>query len=77
MLQNVTEETSELSERQILALPYLTASNTHLESAESAGISRMTLYRWLNDPAFRQAYERQREETAALVWTQELRYCPT
>ena len=51
----------------MLALPYLTASKSHTEAAENAGISRMTLHRWLTEPAFRKAYERQREEAAALA----------
>ena len=67
MVQNVTEKPSGLTERQILALPYLTASKTHVEAAESAGISRNTLSRWLTEPAFRAAYEQQREEAAALA----------
>ena len=70
MTQDVTEESPELTDRQLLALPYLTASKTHTEAAESAGISRMTLHRWLNEPAFREAYERQREEAAALATTE-------
>ena len=72
MKRNVTEDSGELSDRQLLALPYLTVSKTHTEAAQSAGISRMTLHRWLNDPAFREAYERQREEAAALA-TSEIR----
>ena len=70
MVRNVTEKPSDLSERQLLALPYLTASKSHTEAAENAGISRMTLHRWLNEPAFREAYERQREEAAALATTE-------
>ena len=70
MLRNVTEDSGELSERQLLALPYLTTSKSQTEAAESAGISRMTFHRWLNEPAFRELYERQREEAAALATTE-------
>ena len=70
MKQNVTGKSSELSDRQLLALPYLTTSKSQTEAAESAGISRMTLHRWLNEPAFRETYQRQREEAAALATTE-------
>ncbi len=56
----------------MLALPYLTSSKSLSEAAENAGISRMTIHRWLTEPAFRKAYESQREETAALA-TAEIR----
>lgn len=67
MLQNVAKNQTELSDRQLLALPYLTASRTFTEAAENAGVSRETVRRWMNDPAFRQEYERQRDEAFALA----------
>ena len=72
MSHDVPQEPTALSQRQLLAIPYLTASPTFTEAAEKLGVSRKTIYRWLNDPDFRQAYERQREETAALA-TSEIR----
>lgn len=67
MSHNVPQESTALSERQQLAIPYLTASSTFTEAAEKLGVSRRTIHRWLTEPAFRKAYERQREETAALA----------
>ena len=72
MSHDVPQESTALSERQQLAIPYLTASSTFTEAAEKLGVSRRTIHRWLTEPAFRKAYERQREETAALA-TAEIR----
>ena len=67
MERNVTEKSSELTERQLLALPYLTVSKSQGEAAENAGISRTTLHRWMNEPGFREEYQRQRNEAHSLA----------
>ena len=66
MKQDVTENPPTLSERQLRAVLLLTATRTFTEVAERFGISRKTISLWLNDPAFREDYERQWDETAVL-----------
>ena len=66
MKQDVTENPPTLSERQTRAILLLTATRTFTEIAERFGISRKTISLWLNDPAFREDYERQWDETSAL-----------
>ena len=56
-----------LSNSQIHALPYMTSSRTFGEAAEKAGISPRTIHRWMNDPAFREEYKRQRDEAAEIA----------
>jgi hypothetical protein len=47
----------ELTAEQRVAIVKLTSGRTRGEAANAAGVSRMTLYRWLNhDPAFQAAY---------------------
>lgn len=67
MSGDVRQNSSMLSNNQIHALPYMTSSRTFAEAAEKAGISPRTIHRWMNDPAFREEYERQRDEAAAIA----------
>ena len=67
MEQNGTDDAADLTDRQLAALPYLTASVSLSESARLAGVGRTTLYRWLEDPEFRRELERLRGEAAALA----------
>ena len=53
-----------LSDRQVLALPHLTSSQSLNDAAQNAGVTPRTVQRWMNDPAFREEYERQRDEIA-------------
>ena len=47
----------QLSPAQYKAIEQLTAGQTVVASAAAAGVTRLTLYRWLkNDPAFQAAY---------------------
>ena len=47
----------ELTGPQRAAIVRLTSGSSHVEAATAAGVSRMTLYRWLNhDPAFQAAF---------------------
>ena len=70
MLQNVTVRNSEsLSQRQLVALPYVASEPTVSEGARAAGIARMTLTRWLRDPAFREELERMRRNISELAYS--------
>ena len=64
MQQNATLSEKDLSERQVIAIPHLVSSKTASETAELVGVNRKTIYRWLDDPAFRDAYDRQRDAVA-------------
>ena len=67
-LQNVTPSRERaLSQRQLLALPIIAAAPNLSDGAANAGISRMTLYRWLQDDDFRAQYNRVRNEIAFLA----------
>ena len=67
-LQNVTfPRERALSRRQLLALPIVASASTLGQGASDADISRMTLYRWLQDDDFREEYNRVRSEIAELA----------
>ena len=63
---------SSLSHRQQSALPVIAATPTLAQAARSSGIAESTLYRWLEDPHFRDELTRLRQEAADLA-KQELR----
>ena len=67
MSEDVRQNSIMLSDNQIHALPYMTSSRTFGEAAEKAGISPRTINRWMNDPAFREEYQRQRDEAGAIA----------
>ena len=70
MLQNVTVRNSEsLTQRQLVALPYVASEATVSEGARAAGIARMTLTRWQRDPAFREELERMRRNISELAYS--------
>ena len=62
MLQDDTLIQDALSPRQIGALPYLIGPGSASQRARNAGISRTTLYRWLEEPDFRDTLQRLRKE---------------
>lgn len=64
MAPNGTNKKKNLTDRQALAIPLLLSSNSISEASELSGVPLRTVYRWMNDPAFRQEYERQRDEIA-------------
>ena len=67
-LQKVTPSREKaLSQRQLLALPIIASASTIGDGARNAEISRMTLYRWLQDDDFRDEYNRVRNEIAFLA----------
>ena len=63
MMQKRTDFAENLTQRQITALPHLLRPGPITEQARNAGVSRNTLYRWLEDQNFRECLERLREET--------------
>ena len=69
MSQNATLSENELSERQVLAIPHLVSSKSFSEAAELVGVNRKTIYRWLDDPTFREEYDRQRDAIAGYART--------
>jgi len=50
-----------LSDRQLKAIPFLVASTSYENGCKAAGISRGTLYEWLNDPLFKAEFRSQRD----------------
>ncbi len=71
MLQNVTAgKNDSLSQRQLVALPYIVAEPTISEGARAAGIARMTLTRWMRDPVFREELERVRRNIAEFAFNE-------
>ena len=67
MSQDVTNSEKELSERQVLAIPHLVSAKSVSETAELIGVNRRTVYRWMDDPAFREEYDRQRDAVAGFA----------
>ena len=61
MPQNATLPEDELSEKQVLAIPHLVSAKSVSEADELGGVNRKTIYRWMDDPAFREEYDRQRD----------------
>ena len=53
---------TELSESKVIAIQALMRSRTYTEAAEAAGISRVTLYRWLKDDLFKAELSKQKNE---------------
>ncbi len=71
MLQNVTpEQTNSLSPRQTAALPHIASEPTLADGARAARIARITLNRWMREPAFRAELERIRQNIADLAFTE-------
>ncbi len=64
MQQDATNSEKELSERQALAIPHLVSAKSASETAELVGVNRTTIYRWMDDPDFRDEYDRQRDAVA-------------
>lgn len=62
MDQNSAEFPEDLTPKQLLALPYIAASQSLAEGARAANIGRTTLMRWMEDAGFRGELERMRQE---------------
>ena len=70
MGHNETDYTHGFTRRQRAALPYLVTATTVAEGARLANIGRATLYRWINDPDFRNRLETLRADAADLARTE-------
>lgn len=71
MSHNVSpERTIALSPRQAAALPYVASESTITRGAQAAQITRRTLTRWMNEPAFRDELERIRNNIADFAFSQ-------
>ncbi len=64
MRHGATNSDKELSQIQALAIPYLVSAKSVSETAQLIGVHRATIYRWLDDPTFRNEYDRQRDAVA-------------
>ena len=51
-----------LTERQLAVIPHLLASPSIKEGCRRAKVSKVTVYGWLKEEAFREELRRQREE---------------
>lgn len=67
MKQNETEIPTPLTQKQLAAMPDLSSSSTVSEAAKRVGITRGTIYRWMEDDEFRAELKRQRNEAASLA----------
>ncbi len=73
MEQDGTDHTGHadgLTEKQMVALPYVAATTSLSEGARLASIGRTTLHRWMEDDRFRRALQNAREEAADLARTE-------
>lgn len=71
MLPNVTARPNpSLSPRQNVALPYIASEPTLSEGARAARIAKMTLMRWMRDPAFKAELEHIRRNMADLAFNE-------
>ena len=67
MTQNDPIPGDEITDRQLLALPFIAAAPTNAEAAEAADISVATLKRWRQNPRFKDELRRIREDAAKLA----------
>ena len=71
MEQDETQDRNmDFTPRQTLAMPYIAANASMTEGAKAAGISRVTLYRWMQDPSFRAELERIRRDAVDLAYAE-------
>ncbi len=71
MEQDETQDRNvDFTPRQTLAMPYIAANPSMTEAAKAAGISRVTLYRWMQDPSFRAELERIRRDAVDLAYAE-------
>ena len=64
------ERTIALSPRQAAALPYVASEPTLTRAAQAAQITRRTLTRWMNEPAFRTELEHIRNNIADFAYSE-------
>ena len=59
------DKKSELTARQLKAIPVIVANPTYTEGCKKAKLNRTTFYEWLKIPEFKAELDRQRDEIAA------------
>lgn len=62
-MKDKVEGLQELSDKQIRAIHLLCDGCTQTEVAEQTGVTRMTLWRWLQEQYFRSVYQKAREQS--------------
>ena len=67
MRQKPTDSEKSLSRKQLSALPHIATSTSISEGARRAGVSRSAVYRWLDDPGFRQELDSLKEHAAEIA----------
>ena len=60
-------EISELTFRQQVALPRIALARSLAQAARDTGVAERTLRRWLEDPSFREEFDRLRQESYDLA----------
>ena len=65
-LEEAVDDTG-ISERQRAAMPYLMMAPSVSEGARRAGVSRATIHRWLEEPKFKAALDKERGEVMDYV----------
>jgi len=55
---------TELTKRQLRAIPHIVRAKTYSEGIKNAGIGRTTFYEWLKQPEFKAELDRQRHQLA-------------
>ena len=67
MSGNIRLKGTPLSAKQVQALPHLSTGQTLAHTATAVNVSERTLYRWLNEPEFKAAYEELRDVEADIA----------
>ncbi len=67
MSGNIRLKETPLSAKQVQALPHLATGQTLAHTATAVNVSERTLYRWLNEPEFKAAYEELRDVEADIA----------
>ena len=58
---------SDLTDRQLKAIPIIVASPTYTQGCRRAKVNRTTFYEWLKDPHFRAELDRQRDRITTSI----------
>ena len=56
------EENSQLTDRQLKAIPIIVSSPTYTEGCKKAKLNRTTFYEWIKQPEFKAELDKQRDE---------------
>ena len=56
---------SQLTDRQLKAIPIIVANPTYTEGCRKAKVNRATLYEWLKDRGFKAELDQQRDQIAS------------